>query len=89
MPDNAFDGRRNLAVDFDQVRRIFLQDRAHDVGCAGAAECALTRKHLVEDGAEAKKIGCWTGTLPPQLFWGHVANSAQHNIRFRVAGESG
>ena len=50
---NALQRRRNIAIGLVQLRRIFLQNRAHRIRGRLAVKRALARDHLVENRAQS------------------------------------
>ncbi len=65
--------------------RLFLQDRAHDVGRRVAVEGPVPRQQLVEHRAEREDVGAGVGVLPADLLGGHVADGAEHGSGLRAA----
>ena len=86
MLHDAFQRRRNIAIGFAQVRRVFLQDRAHRVGGGFAMKRPLAGKHFVEDCSEGENVGARINRHAAHLLRGHVARRPQYHARFRVVG---
>ena len=57
MLHDSLERRRDIAIRFDEIRRILFQDGAHRVGGGVAAGMRACREHLVEDCAEAEDVG--------------------------------
>lgn len=53
---NALQRRRNVTICLAQLRRFFLQNRAHRVGGSVAMEGALAGEHLVENRSKAENV---------------------------------
>ena len=82
MTHDSVEAWRNIACGFGELRRLFFQNRAHDVGRGLAVEGALARDHFVEDRAKGKNIGAMIGRLAANLFGRHVSGRAHDYAGF-------
>ncbi len=96
MPDDAFEGRRQIGARGEQLRRILPENRRHRFRRSLAPEGPVAREHFVEQRAERKQIGARVDRLSADLFRRHVAHRAHDGTgvghrggcrgRFRGAG---
>ena len=74
-----------MAIRFNQVGRVFLQDRMHRLERGIAPKGPLAREHLVQDCSEGKNVGPVVCRLAAHLFGRHIARRAQNRSRVRAA----
>ena len=80
-PDSSFDGGRDGLACRADFRRVFFQDGRHRFGRSVAPECALARKHFVQNCSESENIGARVGRFAANLLRRHVTDGAEHHAR--------
>ena len=86
MLHDALQRWRNIAIGFGQVRRVFLQNRAHRIGGRVTVKCAFARQHLVENCPKAEYVGARIQNQAPHLLGRHVSRRSQHHAGLRAVG---
>ncbi len=76
--DEIIEGRRRRRLGGADGIGILFQDGGGYADLAFAFECALTHRHLVENGAKRKNVGAGIGIFAFDLFGRHVLDGADN-----------
>ncbi len=86
---NPLQRRRNIAIGFVQLRRVFLQDRAHRIRGRFSVKSPFTRDHLEQNRPKTEYIGARIHRHAAHLLRRHIPRRAQHHARLRGVGHGG
>ena len=87
--DDPAHGSRGLRCELAQGLGLLPDDRDERLGARLALECALARRHLVEDRAERELVGAVVDGLAARLFGRHVPGRAHDGAGLRRRRDRG
>ena len=78
------EGRRRLRIQLRHGLRVVLDDGRQRLGAGVALECALARRHLVQNRAESELVRPEVDGPAARLLGRHVADRAHHGAGLRL-----